>query len=145
MNPTIRRLVDAGIPVFAHIGLLPQSVLRDGGYRLHGKSDDEARQLLDDAHAIQEAGAFAVVLEGIPAELSRQITASLDIPTIGIGAGPHTDGQIQVTPDILGLSTGFLPRHAKRFANLADTMRDAFKAYIDQIQDGSFPGPENYR
>ena len=145
MNPTIRRLVDAGIPVFAHIGLLPQSVLRDGGYRLHGKSDDEARQLLDDALAIQEAGAFAVVLEGIPAELSRQITASLDIPTIGIGAGPHTDGQIQVTPDILGLSTGFLPRHAKRFANLADTMRDAFKAYIDQIQDGSFPGPENYR
>lgn len=145
MNPTIRRLVDAGIPVLAHIGLLPQSVLKDGGYRLHGKSEAEARQLLDDALAVQEAGAFAVVLEGIPAELSRQITQTVAIPTIGIGAGPHTDGQIQVSPDILGLTSGFVPRHAKRFANLAETIREAYANYVADVQNGSFPGPENYR
>ena len=145
MNPTIRRIVDAGIPVFGHIGLLPQSVLRDGGYRLHGKTDEEARQLIDDALAVQEAGAFAVVLEGVPAELSRTITEKLTIPTIGIGAGPWTDGQIQVTPDIMGLNTGYVPRHAKRFAELGALMKQAFEDYCREVQDQTFPGPENYR
>ena len=146
MNPTIKRLVEAGIPVFGHIGLLPQSVLKDGGYRLHGKSSKEAEQLVDDALAVQEAGAFAVVLEGVPAELSKVITEKLTIPTIGIGAGPFTDGQIQVAPDILGLTEkGHTPRHAKRFGEIGEKMFEAFDDYCRLVQDQQFPGPENYK
>lgn len=145
MNPTIKRIVQAGIPVFGHIGLLPQSVLKDGGYRLHGKTEEEAQQLIDDALAVQEAGAFAVVLEGVPAALSKIITEKLTIPTIGIGAGPYTDGQIQVTPDILGINTGHVPRHAKRFAELGEAMKKAFEEYVKEVQEQTFPGPDNYR
>lgn len=143
MLPLIKRLVEAGIPVFAHIGLLPQSVLKDGGYRIHGRSSQEAAALLDDARAVQEAGAFAVTLEGIPAALSAQISEELSIPTIGIGAGPHCDGQIQVITDLLGLGGAFLPRHAKLYAQLADTVREAIANYGKEVGNGTFPGEEH--
>ena len=141
--PLIRRMVDSGIPVFAHVGLLPQSVLKDGGYRIHGKSDAEAEAIMEDALAVQEAGAFAVVLEGVPSSLSEKITAKLTIPTIGIGGGAGCDGQIQVITDILGLGGAFLPRHAKRFATLADTATAALRQYADEVRAGTFPGAEN--
>ena len=141
--PLIRRMVDSGIPVFAHVGLLPQSVLKDGGYRIHGKSDAEAEAIMEDALAVQEAGAFAVVLEGVPSSLSEKITAKLTIPTIGIDGGAGCDGQIQVITDILGLGGAFLPRHAKRFATLADTATAALRQYADEVRAGTFPGAEN--
>ena len=139
MAPTVARLVQAGIPVLAHIGLLPQSVLTEGGYRIHGKTKAEATDLLADAHAVAEAGAFAIVLEGIPIDLSKQITDALSVPTIGIGAGPHCSGQIQVVNDILGLFEDFLPKHAKHYAHLAPAIRDAIGAYTDDVRSGSFP------
>ena len=142
--PLIRRLVDAGIPVFAHIGLLPQSVLKEGGYRMHGKEEAEAEAIFEDALAVEEAGAFAVTLEGVTASLAAKITARLHIPTIGIGAGPECDGQIQVITDILGLGGAFLPRHAKRFATLADTGIAALKEYLAEVQGGAFPAEANY-
>lgn len=143
MLPVIKRLVEAGIPVFGHIGLLPQSVLKDGGYRIHGRSSNEAAAILDDALAVQEAGAFAVTLEGIPAPLSAQISEQLSIPTIGIGAGPHCDGQVQVITDLLGLGGAFLPRHAKLYAKLADTVREAISTYREEVCAGLFPGEEH--
>ena len=136
--PIIQRLTSSGIPVMGHVGLLPQSVLKDGGYRIHGNSDEEAKAVMQDALAVQEAGAFSVVLEGIPAPLAKEITARLTIPTIGIGAGPHTDGQIQVIADILGLGS-FVPKHAKRFANLSDVIASALRQYVSEVQDGVFP------
>ncbi|MBO4512029.1 MAG: 3-methyl-2-oxobutanoate hydroxymethyltransferase, partial [Victivallales bacterium] len=135
----IRRLVNSGIPVMAHIGLLPQSVLKDGGYRLHGKDEKEAEALLNDARAVQEAGAFCVVLEGVPDELSAIITKELEIPTIGIGAGPFCDGQIQVITDILGLGGSYLPKHAKRYTSLAEQASQALKQYANEVQGGNFP------
>ena len=142
--PLIRRLVDSGIPVFAHVGLLPQSVLKEGGYRMHGKSDAEAEEILEDALAVEAAGAFAVTLEGVTASVAEKITSKLHIPTIGIGAGPGCDGQIQVITDILGLGGAFLPRHAKRFANLADEAIKALQGYVSEVQEGSFPGEGNF-
>ncbi len=135
----IKRLVDSGIPVMAHIGLLPQSVLKDGGYRLHGKDDSEARAIMDDALAVQEAGAFCVVLEGVTDELGAEITRTLDIPTIGIGGGPSCDGQIQVITDLLGLGGSYLPKHAKRFVNLAEYAGQALRQYLKEVQNGTFP------
>ncbi len=141
MHGVIRRLVEVGIPVMAHIGLLPQSVLKDGGYRLHGKSEAEAAALLDDAQAVQEAGAFAVVLEGMPAALGAEITARLAIPTIGIGAGPHCDGQVQVITDLLGLGGAFVPKHAKVYAPLGQTALDGLRKYVQEVTEGNFtPG-----
>lgn len=139
VNRIIKRLVDSGIPVMGHVGLLPQSVLKDGGYRIHGRTDEEAEGLMADALAVQEAGAFSLVLEGVPAPLSAKITASLKIPTIGIGAGSGCDGQIQVITDILGLGGAFLPRHAKRYASLADIASEALKNYADEVRAGTFP------
>jgi 3-methyl-2-oxobutanoate hydroxymethyltransferase len=136
-------MVTAGIPVMAHIGLLPQSVLKDGGYRSHGKSEAEAKQLMEDALAVQEAGAFSVVLECIPAELAKKITETLAIPTIGIGAGPFCDGQIQVITDILGLGGAFVPKHARQFAQLAQTARNALETYAQEVENGTFPAEEN--
>jgi len=140
--PTIKRLVQTGIPVLGHIGLLPQSVLADGGYRIHGRTPEEAKALHDDAQAVQEAGAFALVLEGLPMGLSTEITAALDIPTIGIGAGPGCNGQIQVIHDILGLFEDFIPRHTKRYAELATLARQALAAYSDDVRAGAFPTEE---
>ena len=137
--PTIRRIVDCDIPVMAHIGVTPQSVNAFGGYRVRGRSVAQARQIVRDALAVEAAGAYAVVLELVPAPLARFITRRLTIPTIGIGAGPGCDGQVQVLHDMLGLFTDFVPRHARRYANLAQTISEAFTQYVDDVRDGSFP------
>lgn len=140
--PTIKRLVEAGIPVMGHIGLTPQSVHKMGGMRVQGKDLDTARQLLKDAQAVESAGAFAVVLEGVPAPLAAMITERLHIPTIGIGAGVHCSGQIQVFHDLFGLLEGHVPRHAKQYAQVGDTMREALSAYVREVQQSTFPTPE---
>ena len=141
--PLIQRFVAAGIPVFAHVGLQPQLVLKEGGYRIHGKDEAEAQAIMDDAMAVQDAGAFAVVLEGVSSALAKRITAELKIPTIGIGAGPECDGQIQVITDILGLGGEYLPRHAKRFANLAESAKAALEDYAKEVAAHTFPGEAN--
>lgn len=140
---TVTRFTGAGIPVMGHIGLQPQKVMTAGGYRIAGKSDAEIKRLLEEAVALQRAGAFAVVLECIPAEVSRQITAALDIPTIGIGAGVNCDGQVQVVNDLLGFFTDFVPKHAKRYANLTGIIKQAFAEYVSEVKAEDFPAAEN--
>ncbi|MEO7666473.1 MAG: 3-methyl-2-oxobutanoate hydroxymethyltransferase [Dehalococcoidia bacterium] len=136
---TVRALVDAGIPVMGHLGLTPQSINQLGGYKVQGKTPAAAVRLLNDAMALQEAGAYAIVLETVPVHVARVITEKLDIPTIGIGAGPETDGQVQVWHDLLGLFTDFVPKHAKRYANLGETVTSALKEYAQEVQHGAFP------
>ena len=136
---TIARVASAGIPVMAHIGLTPQSVHQLGGFKGQGRSLEQAKRLLDDATAVEEAGAFSVVLECIPAELARLLTDRLAIPTIGIGAGPHCDGEIQVISDILGLVPDFVPRHTKQYARLGDAVREAVNRYAEEVRVGGFP------
>ncbi len=140
---TIRRVVDAGIPVMGHIGLMPQSVNQVGGFRVQGRDLNSAQRLLRDADAVQAAGAFAIVLESVPAPLAQMITERLRIPTIGIGAGVHCSGQVQVFHDILGLFDDFVPRHTKRYAELGAEMREAIAAYVGDVQTRSFPTAEN--
>jgi 3-methyl-2-oxobutanoate hydroxymethyltransferase len=137
--PIVRRLADAGLAVMGHIGLTPQHVNRLGGYRVQGKSEFAANQIIEDAMALQEAGAFAIVLELIPVELAKKITETLDIPTIGIGAGVHCDGQVQVFHDMLGLDPDFRPRHSGNYADLAPIIKDALVRYSDEVRDGTFP------
>jgi 3-methyl-2-oxobutanoate hydroxymethyltransferase len=139
LAPTIERVVQAGIPVMAHIGLTPQSVNQFGGFRVQGKDKDTAEHLLDDAQAVQDAGAFAVVLELVPSELAQEITARLHIPTIGIGAGVGCDGQVQVFHDVLGLFPSFGPRHAKRYAEAGTVMQDALTQYVREVGARQFP------
>ncbi|MBC8171386.1 MAG: 3-methyl-2-oxobutanoate hydroxymethyltransferase [Anaerolineae bacterium] len=139
MAPTIEKIVQAGIPVMAHIGLTPQSVNRFGGFRVQGRELDSARHLLQDALAVQAAGAFAVVLELVPAPLAQFITDQLNIPTIGIGAGAGCSGQVQVFHDILALAGEFLPRHAKQYAQLGELMQAAISHYIAEVKEGQFP------
>ncbi|MQG77358.1 MAG: 3-methyl-2-oxobutanoate hydroxymethyltransferase [SAR202 cluster bacterium] len=136
---TVKRITEAGIPVMGHIGLTPQSVHQLGGYRVQGKTSAEAHELVEDALALEAAGAFAVVLELIPASVAETISQRLTIPTIGIGAGVGCDAQVQVINDMLGLNTAFVPKHAKRYATLGDTMRDAIAAYAAEVQAGTFP------
>jgi 3-methyl-2-oxobutanoate hydroxymethyltransferase len=143
MTPVVKKLVETGIPVMAHIGLTPQSVNQLGGMRVQGKRGDDARRLIEDALALEEAGAFALVLELVPAELAREITTRLRIPTIGIGAGPWCDGQVQVWHDMLGLFTDFVPRHTKRYATLADTIVKAIQSYAGEVRSGTFPTMEH--
>lgn len=142
----MRAIVNVDIPVMAHIGLTPQSVHRMGGFKVQGKKSGRqpgARErLIEDAQAVAEAGAFAVVLEGVPMDLAHEITERLPIPTIGIGAGPGCDGQILVSNDMLGQFTWFTPKHVKRYANLAEEMRRAFAAYKREVEAGEFPGKE---
>ncbi len=142
--PTIERLVNAGIPVMAHIGLTPQSVHQFGGFRVQGRQVDSARKLIRDADAVQQAGAFAVVLELVPAQLAQLVTERLKIPTIGIGAGAGCDGQVQVFHDILGLFDAFIPRHTRRYASVADLMRDAVRTYKEQVEQHLFPTAEQH-
>ena len=142
MAETIKALVDRGIPVMGHIGFTPQSAYQIG-QRVQGRSIDAAEKLVRDAHAVEDAGAFAVVLELVPSELAKLITERLTIPTIGIGAGPDCDSQVQVVSDMLGLYTDFVPRHAKQFAHLADDMRSAVTTYSESVREGSFPTEEN--
>jgi len=142
---TIARLTAVDIPVMGHIGLTPQSVHRMGGHkvqgRAHGRRAGQREGVIEDALAVEAAGAFAVVLEGIPVDLAAEISARLAIPTIGIGAGPHCDGQILVLHDVLGLGTGFTPRFVKRYAELRRTAVDAVRAYAREVRSGTFPTP----
>ena len=141
--PTIHRLAEAGIPVMAHIGLTPQSVNQFGGFRVQGRELDSARRLVRDALAVQEAGAFSVVLELVPAKLAAHITKRLNIPTIGIGAGVGCDGQVQVFHDLLGLFDAFLPKHTKRYAELGTLMQSALVEYRQDVEAGRFPADAN--
>ncbi len=139
MAETVRCIVDCGIPVMGHIGLTPQSVHALGGYRVQGREIKEAEGLILDAEALQEAGAYALVLELVPAPLAELISRRLTIPTIGIGAGPGCDGQVQVLHDMLGLFTDFVPKHAKQYANLGQTIQEAFCQYAEEVRQGVFP------
>ena len=138
----IKAIVDSSIPVVAHLGLTPQSVNAFGGFKVQGKDYERAKQILDDAMLIQQAGACAVVLECVPAELAEMITEQLTIPTIGIGAGAGCDGQVLVYQDMLGLTSGHVPKFAKRFADVGALMREGVTAYINETREGSFPAPE---
>ena len=138
----LRRLVEVGIPVMGHLGLTPQSVHQLGGYRRQGVAPEAAERLIEDARAIEAAGVFAIVLESIPAELARQVTAALEIPTIGIGAGPWCDGQVLVSYDVFGLFDEFVPPFVKQYAHLGETMLEAARQYIAEVQDGRFPAAE---
>jgi len=135
----VRRLVDCGIPVMGHIGVTPQSMHQLGGFKVRGKAVQEAKKLRNDARILEEAGAFAIVLECTPAPLSKLITQELAIPTIGIGAGPDCDGQVQVISDMLGLYTEFVPKHAKQYTRLAEEIKAAVSNYISEVKSLSFP------
>ena len=139
---TIERLVRAGIPVCGHLGYTPQSANTQGRPRIQGRQPADAVRLIREARALESAGAFAVVLELMPSSVARQISVQLSIPTIGIGAGPHCDGEIQVFHDLLGLYTDFVPRHTRRYLDAADLMSAAAKLYVNDVRSRSFPGPE---
>jgi len=143
MAETVRALVDRGIPVMGHLGLTPQSVHALGGYRVQGRDRDTAERLAHDAKALEEAGAFAIVLELIPAPLASQITRSVAIPTIGIGAGPACDGQVLVLHDMLGLNDRFAAKFVKRYATLAEDVREAARLFAAEVREGRYPGPEH--
>jgi 3-methyl-2-oxobutanoate hydroxymethyltransferase len=137
---TVARITGAGIPVMGHLGMQPQSVHQVGGYRAQGREEEAARRIMSDAKALEDAGAFAVVLEVVPMGLAKEITAALRIPTIGIGAGIHCDGQVLVLHDMLGIYEHFAPRHARRYAEIGKTMQEAIAAYADDVRSGRFPG-----
>jgi 3-methyl-2-oxobutanoate hydroxymethyltransferase len=138
----VRHLVRIGIPVMGHLGLTPQAINKFGTYEVRAQDRAEAEELMRDAKVLEEAGVFAIVLEKIPSALARRVTRSLTIPTIGIGAGPHCDGQVLVVYDMLGLTEEFRPRFVRRYAELAETMRHAFSGYIADVKGRKFPGPE---
>lgn len=140
---TVRALVESGIAVQGHVGLTPQSVSAFGGFKTQGKSLEAARKVIDDAKAIQDAGAFSIVLEGIPAKLGTLITQQLHIPTIGIGAGAGADGQVLVMHDVLGLFDRFTPKFVKKYGTVAEAMREAIRDYADEVRSGIFPAPEH--
>ena len=139
----INAIVSAGIPVVAHIGLTPQSVNAFGGHKVQGKTEAAAKKLLEDALAVEAAGAFAVVIEGVPAKLAELITKKLTIPTIGIGAGAACDGQVLVYQDMLGMYSDFTPKFVKKFSNVGEVMKAAFAQYIEEVQNGEFPSEEH--
>lgn len=141
--PQIKAITQAGIPVVAHLGLTPQAINAFGGFKVQGKSEAAAKKLLEDALSIQEAGAFAVVLECVPAKLAKLVTEKLEIPTIGIGAGSDCDGQVLVYQDMLGMFSDFTPKFVKQFTKVGDVMKEAFKAYKREVGEGTFPGPEH--
>lgn len=139
----VRRMTEVGIPVLGHVGMTPQSVLQFGGFKVQGRDERRRREILEGAKALEEAGAFAVVLEAVPGDLAAEVTASLSIPTIGIGAGRACDGQVLVIQDVLGLAEDFKPKFVKRYANLAQQIREAVQAYCREVQDGTYPGDEH--
>ena len=141
--PLVEKLVSSGIPVMAHTGLMPQHVQALGGYKVAGRTEEEAARLVSDAKSLEEAGAFSIVLECVPAALGKQITDALTIPTIGIGSGPGCSGQVQVLHDMLGLGGDFLPRHAKRYADLGGAAREALARYANEVKTGKFPEENN--
>ncbi len=140
----IKSLVNYGIPVMGHIGLLPQSINQQSGYHVQGKLKKDAEKIIDDAISIQNSGAFSIVLEGIPSVLAKRISNKLDIPTIGIGAGPFCDGQIQVFHDLMGLDDTFLPKHAKKYINLSNHIENSLQNYINDVKNNIFPSKKNY-
>jgi 3-methyl-2-oxobutanoate hydroxymethyltransferase len=140
---TVRALVDAGIPTMGHLGLTPQSVHTLSGFRVQGRSERHAAQLIEDAMLLEDAGAFALVLETIPLELARTVSERLSIPTIGIGAGPHCDGQVLVCYDLLGLTPDLRPKFAKRYAELGEAVIGATRSYVDEVRARTFPAPEH--
>ena len=139
----IKAIVECSIPVMAHLGLTPQSINAFGGFKVQGKTQEKAQQIIDDALRVQEAGAFAVVLEGIPSRLAEIISKKLDIPTIGIGAGSNCDGQVLVYQDMLGMFSDYVPKFVKKFANIGDIMKSAFEQYSKEVKDGTFPAIEH--
>jgi 3-methyl-2-oxobutanoate hydroxymethyltransferase len=139
---TTRNLVDSGIPVMAHLGLTPQSVHQFGGYGVRGVQAEESQRLLEDAKLLEDAGACSLVLEKIPADLAQKVSEELEIPTIGIGAGPHCDGQVLVTHDMLGLFDKFAPKFVRKYADLAEEIRDACGRFKDDVKKGKFPDSE---
>lgn len=141
--PQIKAITQAGIPVMAHLGLTPQSIHAFGGHRVQGKTEEAAKKLLEDARAVEEAGAFAVVLECVPSKLADIITKELTIPTIGIGAGNGCDGQVLVYQDLLGMFSDFTPKFVKKYANVGEIMKEAFKEYKKEVSDGVFPAKEH--
>jgi len=141
--PQIKAIVDAGIPVCAHLGLTPQSINAFGGFKVQGKTEAAAKKLIEDAIAVEEAGAFAVVLECVPAALAELVTKKVSIPTIGIGAGNVCDGQVLVYQDMLGMFSDFTPKFVKRFADIGSVMKEAFRTYDAEVKAGSFPGSEH--
>ena len=143
MAETVRALVDRGIPVMGHLGLTPQSVHALGGYRVQGREEAAAQQLLTDAYALQDAGACGIVLELVPAALARRVSSALAIPTIGIGAGSGCDGQVLVLHDMLGLNEAFKPKFLKRYGALGEAVRAAIRSYAAEVRDGAYPGPEH--
>jgi 3-methyl-2-oxobutanoate hydroxymethyltransferase len=143
MAPTVRKLVEAGIPVMGHIGLTPQSVHQLGGFKVQGKDEEAATRLVEDARLLEDAGCFALVLELVPGQLAARITESLAIPTIGIGAGPACDGQVLVSYDMLGLNEGFKPKFLKTYTDLGSRIRGAIAEYVSEVKSGVFPAPEH--
>lgn len=143
MADTISYLAARGIPVMGHVGLMPQSVHVMGGYRVQGRGREGLRVLMDDARAVQDAGAYSIVLEGVPSEAARQVSEELSIPTIGIGAGPHCDGQVLVLNDMLGLFDQFVPKFVKRYAELGAEMERAIGEFAREVREGVFPGKEH--
>lgn len=141
--PLVESLAEAGIPVMGHLGLTPQSVNQFGGYRVQGKTDEAAHRIVKDAKDLEAAGIFSLVLEAVPEDVAREVTATLHVPTIGIGAGPHCDGQVLVWHDFLGVTDGKLPRFVKRYASLGDDIREAARAFASEVADGSYPAPEH--
>ncbi len=142
MAPTVARLVDAGIPVMGHIGLTPQSIHQFGSYKARGQDEAERKKILEDARALEQAGAFAIVVEKVPAALGKEITESVSVPVIGIGAGPDCDGQVLVTHDMLGMFTRFRPRFVRRYAELGRLIQSAVQSYAQDVRTGGFPGPD---
>ncbi|MGE5577053.1 MAG: 3-methyl-2-oxobutanoate hydroxymethyltransferase [Syntrophothermus sp.] len=141
--PTVRAIVQAGIPVMAHIGLTPQTAAQLGGFKVQGKDASSAGRIIEDALALEEAGAFSMVLEAVPAPLAKLITQKIRIPTIGIGAGPDCDGQVLVTHDLVGLFDRFLPKFVKRYASVGAEITKALNSFAQEVQTGKFPGPEH--
>jgi 3-methyl-2-oxobutanoate hydroxymethyltransferase len=139
----VARITESGIPVMGHLGLTPQSVHQLSGYRVQGRDDEAAHGLVADAKALEQAGAFAVVLEAVPRSLAEEVTRSLEIPTIGIGAGPECDGQVLVWHDFLGINDGRTAKFVKRYAHLADDIRTAARTFAKEVAEGSYPGPEH--
>lgn len=140
---TIKAILDAQIPVMGHIGLTPQSVNRLGGFKVQGKDLETASKLIEDAKALEEAGVFGIVLECVPTPLARKITEAVSVPTIGIGAGPYCDGQVLVVNDMLGMFKGHIPKFVKKFANLEPLIMEALQSYKEEVEAGTFPGPEH--
>jgi 3-methyl-2-oxobutanoate hydroxymethyltransferase len=141
--PLVERLVEAGIPVMGHLGLTPQSVNQLSGYVVQGRSDEQAHRILKEAKDLQTAGIFSLVLEAVPAALAKEITASLEVPTIGIGAGPDCDGQVLVYHDMLGITQGRAPKFVKRYAQLGEEITRAARAFASEVAAGEYPGPEH--